>query len=84
MKKNDEVDLYYCLASEEQIMLGEPVYLSDGEWLSPPPPPKPYINHCWLCHKTINSTRNPQCSVCSWYICSCGACKLGCERRCKI
>jgi hypothetical protein len=42
---------------------------------------EPYINHCWKCHKGINSN-NPEtqrCSVCRWYKCSCGACKPDCK-----
>lgn len=77
-------DLYYLYATKEQIGFGEPVYLSDGVWLRPPPKPKPYINHCWHCHNAINSENNSECPVCHWYICSCDACKLGCERGRKI
>ena len=34
-----------------------------------------YNNHCWHCHKKIDSYYEKKCSVCGWFICSnCGAC----------
>ena len=40
-----------------------------------------YVNHCWRCGSTINSSYCSRCSDCGWYICiDCGACNSSCER----
>lgn len=39
-----------------------------------------YINHCWSCGSTIDSSYCYKCRTCGWYICrTCGACKSTCK-----
>lgn len=40
-----------------------------------------YRNHCWNCSATVDSrdTRNPRCTNCGWFKCTCSACHIsGC------
>lgn len=82
-KQYQEDFLFYsALAESSMTPLGEPVYLSDGVWLYPPTKfkHKPYTNRCWHCAEAIDSEINQRCTICGWYICSCGACAEGCQR----
>ncbi|MFY4730890.1 hypothetical protein [Nitrospira sp. BLG_2] len=33
--------------------------------------------HCWACHHPLDSAVDPECSVCHWILCRCGACGCG-------
>ena len=37
--------------------------------------PSAYRNHCWKCHTPLHSNFNPNCPVCGWLVCACGACR---------
>lgn len=37
---------------------------------------EPYMNYCWNCECSIDSSANATCSVCHWVVCpTCGACQ---------
>lgn len=37
--------------------------------------PEAYRNHCWNCRTPLHSTFNPECPLCAWLVCVCGACR---------
>jgi hypothetical protein len=35
----------------------------------------PRESFCWKCHKPLHSIVNPDCPICRWMVCVCGACR---------
>jgi hypothetical protein len=43
---------------------------------------RPYVNRCWSCKSSIDSSVHSRCTVCGWYHCGkCGACARECSGR---